>query len=927
MKHRVLILLFIGLPGLSLLAQSLSARFDQKGVIHIRTLFENDIAQERLFSFLLNDTLRTTDQGVVTFCSDDSVQWQFAQGISVKAMIIDSLSQGLKISLTFTNRCTRTLKVENFVPFSEGKDKVYITAQGSKDWPQYLCRSVLCRPGYSPVGVVLPDNAWHLGFADMKTSETHSLVSLARRGKRENAEADRWAVTLKPGGWVDYTLWIDVHSGEWQEGLNLLFRKRYLYDLESFDNTLFERKDLQFMKGQYLMLLRFAWDHQYYDALKREISFYNAFHEYDHLLGGWDIFTLWPTWPRLGLDARNQWDMYRDLPGGLDGLKKLGFYLHQEKKKFFISYNPWDESTRKEDQLKGLENILSSTQADGVVLDTRGESSKELQECADRVKPGIVMYSEGMAVVKDMPGILAGRVHDALYMPPPINLNKFIKPDFAIFRVSQLADGPLHRESCVAFFNGYGTELNFMRPGRPQWIEEELAFLGKTTQILRENTGCFTDKEWTPLLPNLKDSIWINRWKQGNKTLFTIFSLIPEGFSGPLFEATVPQHHHTVSLWRHEEVPLDTLNGKTYLVSGVSGFDKDFIGTRKEGNVDCIAVLPELLSLNYEHGRLTYTAKQGNRVRVWAGDPSYGKLPAQFNELDKSITLYDYFGRAEEKFVIQVLDGDTLLDEQYIHINLATPRLVSEIKFTEPSEDCPRGMKMIPAGLFSYVVKRDSNSQEAVIPFPDYSKPENVVLQSYFMDIYPVTNKDYQLFLEKSGYKPKDTTNFLKHWHQGKPRPGTENHPVVYVCLEDARAYAEWSGKRLPTEREWQYAAQGISGNPYPWGQNPDNKHCNFNLGHTTAVSAFPRGKSPFGIMDLIGNIWQMTNDIYDNGSYYFNIIRGGSYYHPSGSQWYMTGGPVSASHPEMLLMMGQGLDRCATVGFRCVKDKKRSIR
>jgi len=74
------------------------------------------------------------------------------------------------------------------------------------------------------------------------------------------------------------------------------------------------------------------------------------------------------------------------------------------------------------------------------------------------------MYSEGMAVPKDMPGIVSGGVHDALVLPPPVNLNKLIKPDFAIFRVLQLADDRLHREIACAFFNGYGIEINTMRP-------------------------------------------------------------------------------------------------------------------------------------------------------------------------------------------------------------------------------------------------------------------------------------------------------------------------------------------------------------------------------------------------------------------------------------------------------------------------------
>ena len=139
--------------------------------------------------------------------------------------------------------------------------------------------------------------------------------------------------------------------------------------------------------------------------------------------------------------------------------------IRKKGAKFFICYNPWDESTRTEGHLKGLADLIRETGADGVVLDTRGASSKELQDAADKVRPGVVMYSEGMAIPKDMPGIVSGRVHNALYYVPMLNLNKFIKPEFAIFRVAELFKEKIQREFATSFFNGYGTELNIFAPG------------------------------------------------------------------------------------------------------------------------------------------------------------------------------------------------------------------------------------------------------------------------------------------------------------------------------------------------------------------------------------------------------------------------------------------------------------------------------
>ena len=92
-------------------------------------------------------------------------------------------------------------------------------------------------------------------------------------------------------------------------------------------------------------------------------------------------------------------------------------------------------------------------------------------------------------------------------------LNKFIRPDFAIFRVAEVYKEPIQREYAVAFFNGYGTEINQFAPGHPEWEEEQYRYLGRTTRILRENTSLFTS-DYTPMISTLHDSVWVNEWKR-----------------------------------------------------------------------------------------------------------------------------------------------------------------------------------------------------------------------------------------------------------------------------------------------------------------------------------------------------------------------------------------------------------------------------
>jgi iron(II)-dependent oxidoreductase len=189
------------------------------------------------------------------------------------------------------------------------------------------------------------------------------------------------------------------------------------------------------------------------------------------------------------------------------------------------------------------------------------------------------------------------------------------------------------------------------------------------------------------------------------------------------------------------------------------------------------------------------------------------------------------------------------------------------------------------------------------------------------MDKFPVTNLQFKKFLDATNYQPQDTLNFLKHWKNNQYPEGEANFPVVHVSYEDARAYAAWAGKRLPTESEWQYAAQAGNQWAWPWGNEFDSTRCNNNSDRLTPVDMFSSGENPFGLMDLVGNVWQLTNDLYDNGSYYFIIIRGGSYYHPTSSWWYVKGGPQPLNRTQMLLRVSPGFERNATVGFRCVKD------
>jgi gamma-glutamyl hercynylcysteine S-oxide synthase len=146
----------------------------------------------------------------------------------------------------------------------------------------------------------------------------------------------------------------------------------------------------------------------------------------------------------------------------------------------------------------------------------------------------------------------------------------------------------------------------------------------------------------------------------------------------------------------------------------------------------------------------------------------------------------------------------------------------------------------------------------------------------------------------------------------------------------------------LPTEPEWQYAAQTPALNEWPWIQTKPVKReeevvtetltvyklkgidpgkCNPGDGKPYPVGKYRKGANPYGLHDLVGCVWQLTNDVYASGSYRYIIMKGGSYFNPSSSWWYVQGGPRELTYRQQLLRVSQGFERNATVGFRCVKD------
>ena len=199
-------------------------------------------------------------------------------------------------------------------------------------------------------------------------------------------------------------------------------------------------------------------------------------------------------------------------------------------------------------------------------------------------------------------------------------------------------------------------------------------------------------------------------------------------------------------------------------------------------------------------------------------------------------------------------------------------------------------MVLVPAGDFLFGSREDDKEAQSD------EKPQRLIhLPDFYMDIYPVTNERYCRFLNDARPKQKQLMKWigiggeflgekcriaLKRtvWQIEK---GYESHPVIYVSWHGAAAYAEWAGKRLPSEKEWEKTARGPQGLNYPWGDRFDKSKCNSSesgIGHTTKVTEYPLGGSPYGSFDMAGNAWEWTSSKYKKESPYY-VLRGGSWY------------------------------------------------
>jgi len=684
------------------------------------------------------------------------------------------------------------------------------------------------------------------------------------------------------------------------------------------DRSLYDRQDLRWAAGMYALHFTFMYDSSFYDVKTGEYTLDAFLDEGLREFGGYDAIMLWQAYPRLGVDERNQFDMMNDMPGGFDGIRDLVHRAHARGTRVLANYNPWDLSTRQDEMTdidvdylsfmplegdrygtgflfgqdhtylpKDLLDQAAATEVDGFFLDTMLTGSFGLRRRIDEIRPGVAFVPEAHPPIEQLAissGSWAQHLND--FHPPGLLHLKWIEPRHMqnqIWRWNLTHD----KEIEIAFFNGSGMIIweNIFGTYNPHRIEDRMLWR-RAVSILRHFNDNFTSEAWDPYYPTTAEQLFANRWPGEKATVFTLLNYGDPIENGVLMELPAENGVVYFDLWNGERLQPETAGRNVRIVGSIN-------------RIGCISAIAE------------------DKL-----DPAFKELVAQ-----QRLKAQENVPRDDVRnFAKSLVNADPVVPT----------RLRS-------SADPPAGMVLVPRSTFHMKLKhvrqecgcypdpgtpRQERGKGHIWGNPFYTLVHHDIgpidTQPFFIDEAEVTNAEFKQFLDETGYEPRHTKNFLKHWPNGKMPQDLADHPVVYVDIDDARAYAEWAGKRLPTEPEWHRAAQGTDGRTWPWGNEFDADKCNTTGDMTMPVRSCPEGRSPYGCYHMSGNVWEWTESCRDDGHTRFVMIRGGSYFDASeASIWFVRGGPQPCTSHAKFIRMWPGLDRCSTIGFRCVVDAK----
>jgi len=640
-----------------------------------------------------------------------------------------------------------------------------------------------------------------------------------------------------------------------------------------FDPREYERPEFRWTQRNFIQPQMMVEERYFYDPVAGRYTVDRYVDDVEKRYGGIDSVLVWAIYPNIGIDSRSQFDLVRDLPGGVGGLRAMVAGFHRRGVRVFFPAMPWDQGTRPEGVpfAEAVALLMAEIHADGLNGDTFSGIPLSFREASDATSHPVILEPE---VALESDEMLRWNVQSWGYWGydfiPTVSRYKWMEPRHMVNICRRWARD--HTDDLQhAFFNGVGFEAwenvwgiwNGITP-------RDAEALRRTAAIERQYADLLVSPDWEPHTPVLPYGVFASKFPGSGRTLWLFVNRNEYSVSGPQIEVPPSPGVRYFDLWRGVELRPESVNGRI---------------------------------------RLSFDIEEKGFAAVLAAPAADEAFLARMKQLTaKPLSSFSREWRS-------------------------LPQKLVEIAPVKPASDAPPGMVRIPAGEFDFDVHgveiEGGNDEGVDVQYPwepsarRYHR-HRMAIKSFWMDVTPVTNRQFAEFLKSSGYRPRDDHNFLKDWAKGAYPEGWQDKPVTWVSLEDARAYARWAGKRLPHEWEWQYAAQGSDGRAYPWGNTWDPERVPApDLGRSMApppdTRRHPGGASPFGVLDTTGIVWQWTDEYVDEHTR-AAILRGGSYYQPQGSHWYFPQAYKLNEHGKYLLM-SDGKDRSGGVGFRCVRE------
>jgi hypothetical protein len=674
------------------------------------------------------------------------------------------------------------------------------------------------------------------------------------------------------------------------------WRKKVREELR-YSDALYRRKEFAWTARCFCCGMVMLWDEAFYDPARGQFTPEPYLDRAEREFGGFDALVLWHAYPRIGADGRNQFDFYRDQPGGLPGLRELVRMLHARGVKAFIDYNPWDTGTRREGRpdTEVLADLVAAIEADGIFLDTLSRGAAEFRRLLDAKRPGVALESELALPLSNLHDHhLSWAQGFSDHEVPGVLRNKWIERRHIQHQIRRW-DADHSGEIHSAWLNGSGILVwENVFGSWNGWNDRDKSLLRSMLPVQRRFAEIFSGEKWTPLVESAAPPIYAGLWEDKGVKLWTLVNRSQQQIESVLLKLDQPLPGPVFDLMSGRPATVSQDKKSTIIQGRIS----------PRGLGGFVSGTPQALGENFS----AFLKQQATLAERYSPLPDHFVVPGEGPGI-----------RAKSA-------------EETWERTSAPPRL-RPVEKTRPQKIIPKGMAELPDISYTqetvYRVREcglyGSSGQWNLILTRLHASAtvrREVRLSRFAIDLTPVTNAQFAVFLMASGYHPAHAENFLRHWRNGRPPTGLEEHPVVYVDLDDARAYARWSGKRLPTEAEWQYAAEGPAKWKYPWGNVWEAGRANDGQsGGTTPVKRFPAGRSPCGCWDLCGNVWQWTESERSDGQTRFCILKGGCFYRAKGSDWYFDGGSQTNQFAAKFLLGWPGLDRCATVGFRCAAD------